>query len=134
MHQQTSGTSTRPPRTLVAPLTVIDPVAAGERLRREQDFVRGDRASVTLQHADAMRVVLTALREGASLGAERSDDWLALDVIEGSVRIERQGKRADLSAGMRAIVQPDSPWSLTATDATALLLSTFTPERGEARD
>ena len=133
MHQQTSGSSTRPPRTLVATLTVIDPVAAGVRLRREADFAQGDRASVTLEHADAMRVVLTALRHGATLGAERTDDWLALDVVEGSVQLERDGERADLAAGMRAIVQPESPWSLTATSDEALLMSTFTPERsGEA--
>ena len=132
MHQQTSGTSTRPPRTLVASLTVIDPSAAGERLRREEDFVRGDRASVTLQHADVMRVVLTALREGATLGAEHSDDWLVMDVVEGSVSLERADARADLAAGMRAIVQPGSPWSLTAT-STALLFTTFTREPGEER-
>jgi quercetin dioxygenase-like cupin family protein len=129
MDNSTSGTATREPRTLDRALTLIDPRAAAEQLRSEPAWQRDDRASVTLLHDEAIRVVLTSLHDGAELGAEVSDDWACIDVLEGEVQVDRATEQSPVGAGQRAVVAPGAPWSLRALADPTLILATFTPSR-----
>jgi quercetin dioxygenase-like cupin family protein len=129
MDNRTSGTATREPRTLDRALTVIDPRVAAARLRGEDAWQRDDRASVTLLHDETVRIVLTSMHAGASLGADGSDDWACIDILEGAASVSRGGDQAAVGTGQRVVLAPGASWSLDAVEEPTLILSTFTPDR-----
>jgi mannose-6-phosphate isomerase-like protein (cupin superfamily) len=129
MDNRTSGTATREARTLDRAMTVIDPREAASQLRGEPAWQRDDRASVTLLHDDTIRIVLTSLHEGATLGADVSDDWACMDLLEGSATVARGSQETRLRAGQRVVLAPGEAWSFEATQEPTLVLSTFTPDR-----
>ncbi|MEA2623778.1 MAG: hypothetical protein QOH61_2688 [Chloroflexota bacterium] len=128
MDNRTTGTETRPPRTLDRPLAVIDPRAAAELLMNEPGWQRDEKASVTLEHTGPMRVVLTCLHGDATMGADVNDDWVCIDVVDGEVDVERAGERVRVTQGQRVVLSPDAGWALTALADPTLLLSTFSPD------
>jgi hypothetical protein len=131
MDNRTSGTATREARSLDRPVTVIDPRAAAATLRGEPAWRSEDRASVTLLHDETIRVVLTSLHRGAVLGADVSDDWASIDVVDGAASVARGDATAEVGPGQRVVLSPGDSWSLEARDEPTLVLASFTPDRRE---
>ena len=125
---QTSGTQVRPPRDLAEPV-VIDLAGEAGTLFDEPQWSQGDRNSRTVSTTERMRVTLTALRAGAELGNEGTDDTLAVQVQRGRVSLDVNGQSIDLGEGQLAIVAQPGVWRLRATD-DALLLLTVAINRG----
>lgn len=125
---QTSGTEVRPGRDLAEP-AVIDLGREAQTLRDEPQWTDGDRNARTVSTTERMRVTLTALRDGAELGGEGSDDTLAVQLLEGGATLEFAGRTLDLSAGRLATVPQPGPWRLRA-DGEALVLLTVALDGG----
>src|SRR3954469_13477555 len=125
MNEQTGGSETRESRSLDEPLMAFDLAAEVATLRAEPAYRDNGRTSKTLARSGPLRLVLTAVRAGTEIGAERADGPVAIEVLEGRVAADSRGDgRADgLGAGSVAWFRGDQAWHLRAVDDGALLLS-----------
>ena len=130
---QTSGTHVRPPRDLAEPV-VIDLGSEAATLFDERQWSEGDRNSRTVSTTERMRVTLTALRSGAELGNEGTDDTLAVQVQRGRVSLDVAGRSTDLAEGQLAVVPQPGGWRLRATADTLLLLTVALDRGASATD
>jgi len=118
----TSGSDTRPSRDLAGPV-VIDVAEEAGTLFDEPEWAERDRNSRTVATTERMRVTLTALRRGARIGGEATDDTMTVQVLRGSVSLTGGGQAAELDAGQLATLEQPSGWELAATDDALLLLT-----------
>jgi quercetin dioxygenase-like cupin family protein len=117
----TSGSDTRPPRPLRRPV-LVDVGAEASTLLDEPEWTTRDRNSRTLATTDRLRVVLTALRAGAQLSSEESNDTLAVQALRGELELRVDGMDLELRAGQLATVEQPREWRVrAATDALLLL-------------
>ena len=127
MKDVTTGTDTREPRPLDRSLLAFDLVAELESLRSEPGWVEHGRTSKTLAKAPTFRVVLTLLRAGGTVGDD--DVWspIAVQVLEGAVRADRDGQSVDVPDGGLVWFDAGSGWQVTAVQDAALLLAVSWP-------
>lgn len=120
----TSGSDTRDARRVAAPVHALDVAAEAERLMAEPEWTDGDRNSRTLMATDRMRVVLTALRSGASLGNEATSDSLAIQVLQGRVGLAGDRAPVTLTSGQLVTLERPHDWRLAAETDSLLLITT----------
>ena len=126
--ERTSGADAREPRTLERDGAVFDLDDELDRLTGEPEWSGGDRNAVTLSKSTSFRVVLVALREGALIGEDEAHGPISVQVIRGAVAVRRSEDSAELSAGQLATMEAGGPWSVTARDASGVLLTISWPE------
>jgi quercetin dioxygenase-like cupin family protein len=120
----TSGSDTRPARTIDRAFGVVDLEAETATLLDEPEWADGDRNTRTLLTGDRMRIALTALRTGAALGDDSTNDMLSIQVLRGRVTVESEMEPRDVTAGgLMTLLRPES-WRVRATDDAILLLTT----------
>ena len=125
---RTGGSDEREPRTLEREVAVVDLEEELDRLSGEPEWSGGDRNAVTLYKSSSFRVVLVALREGARIGEDEAHGPISVQVIGGSITVRRSNDSAELSAGQLATMEAGGPWSVTARDASGVLLTISWPE------
>jgi quercetin dioxygenase-like cupin family protein len=127
MKDVTTGTDTREPRPLDRSLLAFDLTAELESLRSEPGWVEHGRTSKTLAKAQTFRVVLTLLRAGGTVGDD--DVWspIAVQVLGGAVRADRDGQSVDVPDGGLVWFDAGSGWRVTAVQDAALLLAVSWP-------
>ena len=118
----TTGSDTRPPRPLRRPV-IVDVGDEAVTLLEEPEWTSGDRNSRTLATSDRLRIVLTALRSGAELGNEESNDTLAVQTLRGRLHLTVDGMDLDLEPGQLATVEEPREWRVRATTDALLLLT-----------
>jgi quercetin dioxygenase-like cupin family protein len=118
----TSGSDSRPGRDLRAP-QVVDLMAEAQALFDEPEWADRDRNSRTVTTSERMRVTITALRAGAELGDDETNDTLAVHALRGRARLELAGESADLAEGQLVTVAPPGPWRLRADEDSLFLLT-----------
>ena len=118
----TSGSDTRPSRDLAGPV-VIDVADEAGTLFDEHAWAERDRNSRTVATTERMRITLTALRAGAEIGAQTTDDTMTVQVLRGSVSLRGGGQATELVEGQLATLEQPSGWQLNATDDALLLLT-----------
>jgi quercetin dioxygenase-like cupin family protein len=126
--ERTSGADARGPRTLEQAVAVFDVDDQLDRLTAEPEWSRHDRNAVTLAKSSSFRVVLVALRGGAQVGEDEAHGPMSVQVVRGAVTVRRSEEAAELSAGQLAAMEAGGPWSVTARDASAILLTISWPE------
>jgi len=119
----TSGSDTRPARTLDRAIGVVDLDAETAKLLAEPEWTGGDRNTRTLLAEDRLRIALVALRRGAALGDDSTNDTLALQVIRGRVRVESEAEPRDVTAGELLALQKPQSWRVVAVDESLILLT-----------
>lgn len=118
----TSGSDTRPSRDLAGPV-VIDVAEEARTLFDEPEWADRDRNSRTIATTPRMRVTLTALRSGARMGSNATDDTMTVQVLRGSVSLTGGRAPAELVTGELATLEQPAGWELSATDDALLLLT-----------
>jgi len=120
----TSGSDTRPPRAIDRAMGIVDLDVEAASLLGEPEWTDGDRNTRTLLASDHLRLALVALRGGASIGDDATDDTLLLEVIRGRIQLEGEIERRDL--GPREVLVLDSPrsWRVRALEESLVLLTT----------
>lgn len=118
----TSGSDTRPSRDLAEPL-VLDLAEEAGTLFDEPEWGDRDRNSRTIATSQQMRITLTALRSGAELGNEGTNDTLAVQLLRGSATLDVDGMQTELRQGQLASVAQPGTWRLAATSDALLLLT-----------
>ncbi len=154
MDERTTGSDTREPRPLNAPLLAFDLSSELDALRSEPEYREYGRSSKTLARSGPLRLVLTAVRAGTELGADRPDGPVAVEILEGRVAADgRSGAPGasdqgagggaastggtppteQLAAGSVAWFGGDQAWHLRMDDDGALLLSVVGDDDGLGR-
>jgi len=136
MNEHTGGSGTRESRPLDAPLMAFDIASELQALRAEPAYRDNGRTSKTLARSGPLRLVLTAVRAGTELGAERPDGPVAVEVLEGRLAADGGGGREggrQLGAGSVAWFGGDRAWHVRMDDDGALLLSVVGDDDGLGR-
>jgi hypothetical protein len=128
----THGSDTRPARELGSE-QVLDLMAEATTLFDEPEWAERDRNSRTIAATDGLRITLTALRSGATIGSEGNDDTLSVHVLRGAVSAALSGTEARVAAGQLATMSQPGPWLLTASDDALLLLTVAVASGQDAR-
>ena len=124
---QTTGTDVRGARPLMERLMVFALDEEVSRLREEPAWREGDRNSMTLAKEADFRVLLTLLREGATLDERRVEGRFSVQILAGRAELRLGDEAAELAAGELATVSPGFAWALEAREETALLTTLAWP-------
>jgi quercetin dioxygenase-like cupin family protein len=126
--ERTSGADAREPRTLIAPLDVFDIKEETEKLTAEPEWSGRDRNAVTLAKSSSFRLVLVALGRGGKVGEDEAHGTMSVQVVRGAVAVRRSEDAAQVKAGQIAALEAGGPWSVSATEDSAVLLTIAWPE------
>jgi quercetin dioxygenase-like cupin family protein len=121
----TTGTdhSGRPARSLRPALEVLDIGAEGVGLLAEPEWSEGDRNARTLLKTESLRLVLTALRAGATMQNEDPDESISVHGLQGTMDVEVDGATVAVHKGELVCLAGGDPWSLTASSDCLFLLT-----------
>jgi quercetin dioxygenase-like cupin family protein len=121
----TTGTdhAGRPARSLRPSLEVLDIGAEGVGLLAEPQWSEGDRNSKTLLKTESLRLVLTALRAGASMENEDPDESISVQGLQGTLDVELDGATVAVHKGELVCLAGGDPWRLSASSDCLFLLT-----------
>jgi quercetin dioxygenase-like cupin family protein len=103
--------------------SAVDIGVAISRLLASREWRTEDRSSRAILHTPALRVVLTALHEGASLHNDDPDEALTVQGIRGQAVVSIDGEGALLDEGTILAIPSAVPWRLVATADSVVLLT-----------
>lgn len=126
----TTGSPERPAEQMAATAMVFDLAAELEGLHRERSWATGERNGKTLVHEPDFRVVLTAMRAGTRLGEHEADARLAIQTVEGHLRVQLPDRVVDLPANHLLALDRSVPHEVEALEDSALLLTLAWPGAG----
>jgi quercetin dioxygenase-like cupin family protein len=113
-------------RPLAAPLLLFRLPEEVSRLKGEPDWTGGKR-TITLTKQGGLRVVLIALRAGATLDEHLAAGALTVQVLEGSVRFAAGGETRSLVPGELLALEPGLRHDVQAVDESVFLLTLAQP-------
>ena len=128
---ETSGSETRESRPMMDQVLVFELQQEVATLRQEGEWTEGDRNSRMLAKDVDFRVLLSVLRDGATIDEQDGDARVSVQLLAGagSLRVGGVGE-AQLSAGQLAAIDAGQPWTLTARGECAVLLTfAWPPEK-----
>jgi quercetin dioxygenase-like cupin family protein len=108
-------------------LAILDIGAAGVDLLGEPEWTGGDRNSRTLFKADTLRIVLTALRAGATMRNEDPDEAVAIQPLQGEVAVRVGSQEIAARSGELVCVGEGQPWEVRASADSLFLLTVGRP-------
>lgn len=120
----TSGSDTRPARMLERALDVVDIEVEAASLLGEPEWTEGDRNTRTLVATDQIRIALVALRGGASIGDDSTNDSLVLQVLRGRLQAEGEFDPRDIIAGEILVLERPQAWRVRALEDSIVVLTT----------
>jgi quercetin dioxygenase-like cupin family protein len=119
---RTHGSDQRPPRDLHVAFRGFDVGDLAARLSAEPAFRTDGRNSEMVHDDGRVRVLVSVVAAGREIGAERSDGYVTLSMIQGTGWLTRGTKDATwLRSGTTAILAPGASWSLYAEDTSVLM-------------
>jgi quercetin dioxygenase-like cupin family protein len=123
----TTGNDERPARPLMQRLMVFTPRLEAARLRAETEWRDGDRNSMTLAKEVDFRVVLSVLRDGATIHEDAGDGRASLQLLEGRAAVSVDGDEVHLDTGELATVNAGRRWQLRSEGESTVLLTIAWP-------
>lgn len=123
----TSGNDEREARPLMERLLVFSLLDEAARLRSEAEWRDGDRNSMTLAKEVDFRILLSALKDGATIHEEDGDARASVQVLDGRATLDVDGEEADLGAGQLATIDVGRRWRLTSTGQSTVLMTIAWP-------
>lgn len=131
MNDTTSGSGSREARALDDPVMGFELAREVALLREEPGYGQFGRSSKTLGKSPHFRLVVTAARAGAAIGNEEADDAMAIQVLDGSVTVDRAGAGMAFGPGTAIWFAEGEDWSVRVERDAALLLSIGWPGTDE---
>jgi quercetin dioxygenase-like cupin family protein len=114
--------SERTPRPLMGPILNFDLESEMGLLRDEEVWhAHGHNARTLIKHSE-FRVVLIALRVGAQVHEQQSDERLAIQTLRGRVRLHVPTESVELRAHQLVSLDRHVPYSLEAIEDCDFLL------------
>lgn len=99
------------------------------RLQGEPAWRDGDRNAITLTKGAGLRLLLTALRQGAALNEHRAPAAATLHVISGRMRLRAAGQVLELGSGDVVTMEAGLAHAAEALADTVFLLTIAEHER-----
>ena len=123
MNDTTSGSGSREARALDDPVMGFELAREVALLREEPGYGQFGRSSKTLGKSPHFRLVVTAARAGMAIGNEEADDAMAIQVLDGSVTVDRAGAGMAFGPGTAIWFAEGEDWSVRVERDASLLLS-----------
>jgi quercetin dioxygenase-like cupin family protein len=102
-----------------------------EQLRAEPEWNRGQNAKTLVKYGD-FRVVLIALKAGATLPEHRTRGRITVQTVAGRVLVRAEGRTFDVPMGNLIALDQGLPHEVEALEESACLLTiAWPPEGGE---
>jgi hypothetical protein len=130
MKDVTTGTDTREPRPVAEALATFDLPGELDQLAAEPAWAEYGRTSKTLMKTPHLRLVLTLLRAGGSIGED--DVWapIGVEVLSGEIRATQATDDVTVRPLGLTVFREGPGWRVTATrDSALLLVISWSPER-----
>jgi quercetin dioxygenase-like cupin family protein len=119
---ETSGSPTRGARSLDGGLLTLELDDVLGQLDRESEGSDEPRTSMTVVHRPDLRVVVSRLRDGATIADEASDEDVVIMTIEGDAEVEVDGRTGSLRQGTLASIASGCDWTLRGREETVAVL------------
>lgn len=119
---QTSGSMHRPPHDLSGPLTMLNLSEESAALRREPAWQQGDRNAKTFVKEGDLRLVLTVLKQGATVKEHRAPGTAIVQALSGQIRLRVADQSVDLPAGQAVVLGRDLPHDVEALEESAFAI------------
>ena len=123
MNDTTSGSDSREARSLDDPVMGFELGREVALLRDEPGDRQFGRSSQTLGKSPHFRLVVTAARAGTEIGNDATDDAMAIQVLDGSVTVDRAGAGMAFGPGTAIWFAEGEDWSVRIDTDAALVLS-----------
>ncbi|MGE5445982.1 MAG: cupin domain-containing protein [Ignavibacteriales bacterium] len=114
-------------RMLDAPLLSFEIEKHIKQLKNEPPWVSGDRNAITLLKTPRLRVVLVALRKGASLREHHAKGPITLFVLSGIIRFSVGEQKCKLESKDLVALDKAIPHDVEAMEDSAFLLTIVQP-------
>ena len=129
---ETGGSPQRPAQRLAGPTLTFDLAAELKQLRQEESYRDGDRNARTLVKEGGLRIVLTALKDGARLREHSAPGPVAVQTLDGRVRLHAADETVDLPVGGLLALDGNVVHDVEALEESAFLLTIAWPEGARA--
>jgi quercetin dioxygenase-like cupin family protein len=124
---QTSGSQQRPPHELREPVTVLDLLDEVAMLRREPTWQQSDRNAKTFVKAGDLRLVLTTMKQGATVKEHRAPGSAVVQTLSGHIRLQMLNQAVDLPAGALVVLETNLPHDVEAVEESAYTITIAWP-------
>lgn len=112
-------------RVLDAPYVFADLDSFIEQVKDEKAWEKSDRNAITIFKTDDMTIVLSAMKDGASIKDSTVKGFLTVQVLSGTIRMETLEGDADMQENELMVFHPGIPHSIEAKKDTIMLLTTL---------
>jgi quercetin dioxygenase-like cupin family protein len=119
----TPSDTVRPAGRLSRPVIEVDLNRHLAEIRAGDAYHGADHAAETLMKEPGLRLVLIALKDRGHMHDHRAHASITVQVVEGMVRFEVDGRTIELTPGLVLAVDADVPHHLTAVGVSAVLLT-----------
>jgi len=112
-------------RIIDAPYVFIDIPNYVEQLRSEKSWDKNDRNGITVFKSSGLTIFITALKSGAVLDHPHMEEFFTLQVMQGEIQIETDGKVIQNIQGQVAVFHPNMSHTILALSDCVLMMSTY---------
>jgi len=126
-HLETPRGAARPPEPTVGPWLDFDLLWEVGQLQQEPNWQSG-RNSKTIVHYPDFRIVVTAIKAETTINEHTTAGRLAVQTLQGHLRMHAGGKEFDLPAGRILAIDQAVPYDLYAIEDSAFLLFVAWPD------
>ena len=113
-------------RAVDAALVTIDLPMFRKQIKEELPWKNGKRNAITVFKTNGLRIVLIALHKGAGMPTHVADGIISVQVLEGQVQFNTDGKSVELGTGQMLALHEGIPHSILALKETIFLLTLTT--------
>ena len=110
-------------RKIDAPFLKIDLPFFTDEIKNEKAWLEGDRNAITLLKTALMRIVLIALRKGATLKKHKVAGIISVQVLEGKMLFTTDVQTIELSRGEMITLHDGVTLAVFAKEETVFLLT-----------
>lgn len=113
-------------RPVDAALVTIDLPMFKKQIKEESAWKSSKRNAITVFKTNGLRIVLIALHKGAEMARHTADGIISVQVLEGQMQFNTDGKSVELSEGQMLALHEGIPHSVLAVKETVFLLTLTT--------
>ncbi|RYY08812.1 MAG: hypothetical protein EOO04_39415 [Chitinophagaceae bacterium] len=127
MEKFNEATPARPEgdRILNAAVVFIDLEDYYRQLKQEDTWQKNDRNGITTYKDDQVTIVVTCLREGAEVIDNVVDALVTVQVLEGALDVEHEGRKTELSDNNILVFHRGVKHSIRAKTEASVIITTI---------
>lgn len=127
MDKYNEATPARPEgdRVLNAPVVFVDLEDYYRQLKQEDAWQKNDRNGITTFKDDQVTIVVTCLHEGAEVIDNVVDALVTIQVLEGALEVEHEGRNTDLADNNILIFHRGIKHTIRAKTEASVIITTI---------